>query len=116
LGEDNIWHKLDTCVWKSPFPLVDYQDLQNIYSDLEDFFTKRMKIKKVRPTLLINEVKQMAEQNEPRIDDIRLRLIDIGMMLHKNDFDTNIEEALNSLKKSLFFLSVSLTANWYSSE
>jgi hypothetical protein len=103
LGEDNIWHKLDTCVWKSPFPLVDYQDLQNIYSDLEDFFTKRMKIKKVRPTLLINEVKQMAEQNEPRIDDIRLRLIDI-------------EEALNSLKKSLFFLSVSLTANWYSSE
>lgn len=61
-----------------------------------------MKIKKVGPTLLINQVKRMAEQDEPRIDDIRLRLIDIGMLLAKNDVDSNVEEALNTLKKVAF--------------
>lgn len=99
LGENGTWHTLGNCLWKSPFPLAGYQDLHTIYPDLKDFFTKRMKIKKVSPTMLISEVKQMAEQNEPRIDDIRHRLIEIGMILAKNDMDSDIERALNTLKE-----------------
>jgi hypothetical protein len=101
-GKDGTWHNLDTCLWGSPFPLTGYQDLQVIYPDLENFFTKKMKIKKVTSKMLISEVKRMAEQKEPQIEDIRLRLLETGMMLAKNSLEPDVERALNTLKEVKF--------------
>ncbi|KAF2704317.1 hypothetical protein K504DRAFT_507325 [Pleomassaria siparia CBS 279.74] len=102
LGENQVWYSLDTCLWKSPFPLTSYQDVSIIYPSLEDFFVKRMGIKQVSPTMLISEIEQMAQQDEPRIETIRLRLIETGMILAKSDVNSTIESALNTLKEVKF--------------
>lgn len=102
LGQNGTWYNLDTCFWKSPFPLAGYVDLQTIYPDLEDFFTRKLRIKKVTLAMLINEVKKMAGQKEPQVEAIRLRLIDTGMMFAKERLDSKVEGALDDLKKVKF--------------
>ncbi|KAF2654846.1 hypothetical protein K491DRAFT_599984 [Lophiostoma macrostomum CBS 122681] len=102
LGNHGVWHKLETCLWRIPFPLSGYQDLQVIYPDLEDFFTKKLKVRKVTPTMLLNEIKRMAEQAQPRIEDIKHRLIETGMMLTKHDIAAGVETALQNLREARF--------------
>jgi hypothetical protein len=102
LGERNVWHKLSTCLWRSPFGLSNMQDLSTIYADLEDFFVRRLHLKKASPSMLIKEVKRMAEEAQPRVDEIRTRLVNIGMMLTKVTVDEAITQALASLKEVKF--------------
>lgn len=102
LGENGVWHPLSTCLWRSSFALAGFQDLSTIYGDLEDFFVRRLRVKKASPSMLINEVKRMAGESPPRIKDIRTRLIEIGMMLAKGTVDDSITRALASLKEVKF--------------
>ncbi|KAH4095486.1 hypothetical protein HBH46_167370 [Parastagonospora nodorum] len=102
LGEGDTWHTLETCVWHSPFALSDFQDLSPLYNSLEEFFVKRLNVKKASPSLLINEVKRMAETTSPRVHDIRTRLIEIGMMLARTSIDDSVSKALMSLKDTKF--------------
>lgn len=97
-----MWHKLSTCLWSTPFPLAGFQDLSKIYPDLEDFFVRRLRVKKASTSMLINDVKRMSEQASPKIDDIRARLIEIGMMVSKGSMDGNIRKALDKLKDVKF--------------
>jgi hypothetical protein len=93
---------LSACLWRSPFALAGFQDLSTIYADLENFFVKRLRVKKASSSMLINEVKRMATATPPRIDDIRTRLIEIGMMLAKSSIDDSISKALTDLKEVKF--------------
>jgi hypothetical protein len=102
LGEGGTWHTLETCVWHSPFALSDFQDLSPLYNSLEEFFVKRLNVKKASPSLLINEVKRMADTPSPRVHDIRTRLIEIGMMLARTSIDESVSKALMSLKDTKF--------------
>ncbi|KAH8704617.1 hypothetical protein GQ44DRAFT_819393 [Phaeosphaeriaceae sp. PMI808] len=102
LGQNHTWHTLSSCLWKSPFPLDSFQDLSHLYNGLEDFFVKRLRVKKASPGMLINEVKRMAGEATPRVQEIRKRLVDIGMMLSKAPIDDGIEGALESLKEVKF--------------
>ncbi|ORY18241.1 hypothetical protein BCR34DRAFT_596464 [Clohesyomyces aquaticus] len=99
---DGIWHTLATCVWDPPFPLSGYQDLHSLYPDLEEFFTKRLKIKKVNLVMMIGEIKRMAEHPEPRIEEIRLRLIETGRIFAKSVVDSNVARALQNLEEVKF--------------
>jgi hypothetical protein len=78
------------------------QDLSTIYADLEDFFVRRLHVKKASPSMLIKEVKRMAEEVQPRVYEIRTRLVNIGMMLTKVTVDEAITQALASLKEVKF--------------
>ncbi|KAH6212673.1 hypothetical protein HBI42_148920 [Parastagonospora nodorum] len=102
LGEGGTWHTLETCVWHSPFALSDFQDLSPLYNSLEEFFVKRLNVKKASPSLLINEVKRMAETPSPCVHDIRTRLIEIGMMLARTSINGSVSKALMSLKDTKF--------------
>lgn len=102
LDEKGEWHSLDTCFWNSPSPLEGYVDLQATYPGLEKFFIKRMKTKKVSPAMLIGELKRMAEQKAPQVEDIRLRLIGIASLLIQSNIDFNIERALEELRTVRF--------------
>jgi hypothetical protein len=70
-----------------------------VYPNLEAFFVRRLGVKKASPSMLINEVKRMAEESAPRIPEIRKRLVEIGMMLTKIPKDESISRALDSLKQ-----------------
>lgn len=102
LGEDGTWHTLETCVWHSPFALSDFQDLSALYNSLEDFFVSRLNVKRASHSLLINEVKRMAETPSPRVHDIRTRLIEIGMMLARTSIGDSVSKALTNLKETMF--------------
>lgn len=52
--------------------------------------------------MLINEVKRMAEATPPRIDEVRTRLTEIGMLLAKTTIDESVARALNSLEEVNF--------------
>jgi hypothetical protein len=82
--------------------LTGYQDLSTIYNGLEGFFVQRLRVKKASPSMLINEIKRMAEAEIPRISDIRTRLVEIGMMLANIAIDNSILKALESLKATKF--------------
>lgn len=99
---NEAWHKLDTCYWSSPYPIAGYVDLQSTYPKHENFFTKRLGVKRVSLPMLIREVEKMAGQKYPKIADIQLRLVEVGRILAKNDFDQDTLEALESLRKVSF--------------
>jgi hypothetical protein len=88
---------LDTCVWQSPFSLSDYQDLSITYPELESFFIKRLKVRKVTPSMLVEEITQMVAKSGPDIDKIRQRLVEVGLILAKGTIDKATEEALDEL-------------------
>ncbi|KAH7082057.1 hypothetical protein FB567DRAFT_581505 [Paraphoma chrysanthemicola] len=101
-GENGCWHTLRTCLWRSPFALSGFQDLSIIYPDLEQFFVRKLGVKKASPSMLINEVRLMAEESEPRIGEIRARLLEIGTMLNKSPIESRISRALDNLKEVKF--------------
>ncbi|KAH6642718.1 hypothetical protein C7974DRAFT_469017 [Boeremia exigua] len=98
LGENGNWHALRTCLWRSPFALDGFQDLSTMYPNLEALFVRRLGVKKASPSMLINEVKRMAEESEPRVEDIHARLVEIGMMLTKIPMDDSMSRALKNLQ------------------
>ncbi|KAF1842835.1 uncharacterized protein K460DRAFT_367777 [Cucurbitaria berberidis CBS 394.84] len=102
LGEDGSWHTRHTCLWRSPFPLTGFQDLSNIYPELEDFFVRHLRIKKASPGMLIDEVKRMANEAHPRISEIHRRLVEIGMLLAKTGVESSVARALDALKEVEF--------------
>jgi hypothetical protein len=102
LGTEYVWHTLDTCVWQSPFLLAGYQDLSIIYPELESFFVKRLKVRKVTPNMLIEEISRMVQEPKPNIDQIRQRLIEVGMILAKGTIDEAVQGALDKLAELSF--------------
>jgi hypothetical protein len=52
--------------------------------------------------MLIGEIRRMADEERPRIADIRTRLIDIGMLLARTSIDSSAAKALDALKESRF--------------
>ncbi|KAH9866598.1 hypothetical protein J1614_008290 [Plenodomus biglobosus] len=102
LGENGNWHALRTCLWKSPFALAGFQDLATMYPNLEKLFVRRLGVKKASPSMLINEVKRMAEESEPRVEDIRARLVEIGTMLTKIPINDSVSRALANLQTVAF--------------
>jgi hypothetical protein len=89
-------------LWKTPFAISGIQDLSIIYPSLEDFFIKRMLVKKATPSMLILEIKRMASQELPQISDIRKRLIEVGTLLARSKMDDNVSKALDALKEIKF--------------
>ncbi|KAF1938515.1 hypothetical protein EJ02DRAFT_457780 [Clathrospora elynae] len=102
LGTDNEWFSSKACLWKSPFSLSGYQELSILYPDLETFFTQRLKIKIVSPSMLIKEISQMTKNSEPDIENIRKRLIEVGMILAKGKIDSDVEDSLDELAQCKF--------------
>jgi hypothetical protein len=95
-------------LWKTTFAISGIQDLSIIYPSLEDFFIKRMLVKKATPSMLILEIKRMASQELPQISDIRKRLIEVGMLLARSKMDDNVSKALDALKEIKFSALVGL--------
>lgn len=97
MGVNDVWHKLDTCVWQSPFRLSGKEDLSLVYPDLEDVFVKRFKVKKVKSHMLINEISKMVEKDAPDYTEVKERLLRIGMILAKSFLDQAAKDALEKL-------------------
>lgn len=102
MGNSRDWHTLQSCLWRSPFSLANFVDLSTIYPNLESFFVTRLKVKNANPTMLLNEIWRMARESEPRIEEIRLRLIDVGKMVAKSGIDERVRRALERLKEIPF--------------
>ena len=101
---DNVggWHRLATCYWTSPSPLDGHIDLQAIYPDLEDFFTKMLTVKKASPVALIREIKKTAEQRHPKIEALRSLLINTGRIIATSKIDADAKKALEDLHQVKF--------------
>jgi hypothetical protein len=52
--------------------------------------------------MLITEIKRMAEEAQPRLADIRTRLVEVGMMLTRSMVDLRAAKALDALKEVNF--------------
>ncbi|KAF2020387.1 hypothetical protein BU24DRAFT_487023 [Aaosphaeria arxii CBS 175.79] len=102
LGEGGVWYTLHQCLWNSPYPLEGYLDLKLVYPKLRTFFTQRLRVKTATPELLINELRQMAETHPENIDEIKLRLIQIGRFFANSHTALNVEGPLSDLKKVAF--------------
>ncbi|KAI4933089.1 hypothetical protein J4E85_003492 [Alternaria conjuncta] len=102
LGTNNTWHTLETCVWHSRFLLSGYEDLSSIYPQLETFFVKHLKVKKVTPTMVIKEISKMVRNKSPDYDSIRKRLVDVSRMLTTTKLDKATKDALSDLAASKF--------------
>ncbi|KAI4683813.1 uncharacterized protein J4E84_006652 [Alternaria hordeiaustralica] len=102
LGTNNTWHTLETCVWHSRFLLSGYEDLSSIYPQLETFFVKHLKVKKVTPTMVIKEISKMVRNKSPDYDNIRKRLVDVSRMLTTTKLDKATKDALSDLAASKF--------------
>jgi hypothetical protein len=63
---------------------------------------QRLGVKKASPSMLINEIKRMAEESVPPVSQIRTRLVEIGMMLARGSVDCNVSKALATLKEVAF--------------
>lgn len=63
---------------------------------------RRLRVKKASAIMLINEVKRMAGEASPRLQEIRTRLIEIGMMLARTPIDDGTKRALNGLQDVKF--------------
>ncbi|OAL53028.1 hypothetical protein IQ07DRAFT_585016 [Pyrenochaeta sp. DS3sAY3a] len=102
LGENDTWHTLETCLWQTAFQLSGHQDLSRIFPTLEAFFVRQLRVKRATPSLLIKEIKRMATETQPRIPEIRERLVGVGMLLSKTSIDAAVETALDELKEVAF--------------
>lgn len=102
LGTRNEWYGAEKCVWQSPFLLSGYFDVSTMYPQLEAFFVGRLKIKKVTPSMLVGEINKMVKKKTPKYDEIRKRLIEVGMVLAKSELDIATKDALQSLSNSKF--------------
>lgn len=69
---------------------------------MEDLFVRRLKVRKATLSMLIAEVKRMAEAGQPHIENIKTRLIEIGTMLARSPLDASVSNALASLKEIKF--------------
>lgn len=101
-NENGTWHKLSTCLWECSFTLTDYLNVSTSYPDLEDFFVRRLRVKKADPSMLIDEVRRMVVRAKPNIADIRMRLIEIGMMMTKSPVDLSMHASLDALQEIAF--------------
>lgn len=101
-NENGTWHKLSTCLWECSFTLTDYLNVSTSYPDLEDFFVRRLRVKKADPSMLIDEVRRMVVRAKPNIADIRMRLIEIGMMMTKSSVDLSMHASLDALQEIAF--------------
>ena len=101
---DNVgrWHTLATCYWTSPSPLEGHIDLQAIYPGLEDFFTKKLRVKKATPVALIREIKKTADQRHPKIEALRSLLINTGKIIGTGKIDDDARKALEDLHQVKF--------------
>jgi hypothetical protein len=102
LGADKLWYPLKECLWNTPFTLTGYIDVAVIYPTLETFFVENMGVKKATPSMLIQEISKMAQEEPPRIDDVRKRLIEIGTILAKGTMDDDIAASLTDLQSVSF--------------
>jgi hypothetical protein len=102
LGADGHWHKLRSCLWDSPFPLANYEDLSSAYPTLRSFFVTQLKVKNANPAMLISELSRMASDSRPCIADVRQRLIDVGKILAKSSIDESVSDALEALCRVKF--------------
>ena len=91
------WHTLATCYWTSPSPLEGHIDLQAIYPDLEEFFTKKLIVKKASPVALLREITKTAEQRHPKIEALRSLLINTGRIIATGKIDADVRKALEDL-------------------
>jgi hypothetical protein len=98
----NIWYSLKECLWNAPFALTGYLDVAIAYPALETFFVKRLGVKKATTSMLIKEVERMCHAKPPPIEDIRQRLIEIGIILAKSSIDGSVASALTSLQETKF--------------
>lgn len=101
---DNVgrWHTLATCYWTSPSPLEGHIDLQTIYPALEDFFTKKLGVKKASLVALLREIKKTAEQRHPNIEALRSLLINTGRIIATVKIDADVRKALEDLHQVKF--------------
>lgn len=102
MGNSQDWHTLHSCLWGTPFSLANFVDLSIIYPNLESFFVARLGVTNANPAMLVNEIRRMARGSEPRIDEIRLRLVDVGKMVAKSGIDESVRRALVALKEISF--------------
>jgi hypothetical protein len=102
LGTNNKWYKASDCVWQAPFVLSGCHDVSTTYPHLEEFFVGKLGIKKVTPGMLIGEINKMVNKKTPKYDEVRKRLIEVGMVLAKSDLDKEAKHALQSLSKAKF--------------
>ncbi|XP_014551211.1 hypothetical protein COCVIDRAFT_42474 [Bipolaris victoriae FI3] len=65
---------------------------------MESLFVQRLKVKRATLSMLIAEVKIMAEARQPHVENMKTRLIDIGKMLAKTPMDSSVSKALSNLK------------------
>jgi hypothetical protein len=102
LGANKLWYPLKDCLWNSPFSLTGYVDVAVIYPTLEAFFVGNMGVKKATPSMLIQEISNMAQEEPPRIDDVCKRLVEIGTMLAECAIDDDVAAALTDLQSVNF--------------
>jgi hypothetical protein len=102
LGDNGMWYTLSNCLWGSPFALSGLQDLSAIYAEMESLFVRRLKVKRATLSMLIAEVKIMAEARQPHVENIKRRLIEIGKMLARSPMDGSVSKALSNLKEVKF--------------
>lgn len=79
-----------------------FLDLSIHYADLSKFFVQRLQVKEPTPHILIDEIKQMAVAASPRIEDIKIYLIGVGLIMAKTSMDEDAKDALDSLKEVEF--------------
>jgi hypothetical protein len=72
---------------------------------------KRLKVKKVTPGMLVDEIAKMVNKKTPNYDRIRKRLIDVGMVLAKTELDEATQNALDALLEIEFLPKRSANGN-----
>jgi hypothetical protein len=103
LGSNKLWYPLKECLWNTTTcTFSGYQDVAGVYPALETFFVEMLGVEKATPSMLIQEIGKMAQEEPPKIDDIRNSLVEIGTMLAKSKMDDEVKAALTEPQELKF--------------
>ncbi|KAF2183099.1 hypothetical protein K469DRAFT_690218 [Zopfia rhizophila CBS 207.26] len=91
------WYSPSRCLWSSPFYIHDRAVIGDLYPDQRAFFVNRFRIETASASLLITQLRRMAQERRPRFDEMRELLLKIGMIVAKGSADEGLVDALNEL-------------------
>jgi hypothetical protein len=96
------WCASSSCLWASPFSISEYEVIGSLYSDLEQFFVKQLRVKTASASMLVIQLTRLAKEQQPRIERMRKILIEIGTMIARGGVDDKLLKTLEDLQKVKF--------------
>jgi hypothetical protein len=96
---NSLWHSPSECLWSTDTSISDQISIAGVYAIAKDFFTLKLRVKKLTISMLVSDLKSKATAKIPLSPTNAKSLISkINTLLSNDSPDERLQEKFNELK------------------